>query len=56
MSSDRNFGARDFLLTRMRIRNARKPSALEILVLSFQDLEVPISTVSVPREVRRGVE
>jgi hypothetical protein len=52
---DLNFGAKDFLKQRLRIRNSRKPSAMEIIVLGFQNNSVPISSASVPdrKEERR---
>lgn len=54
---DPNFGAKDFLKQRLRIRNARKPSVMEILVLGLQSNEVPISSARVPsKEERRGLE
>jgi len=57
MPRDSNYGARDFLKQRLRIRNARKPSVMEILVLGLQSNEVPISSARVPsKEERRGLE
>jgi hypothetical protein len=54
---DPNYGAKDFLKQRLRIRNARKPSVMEILVLGLQSNEVPISSARVPsKEERRGLE
>lgn len=58
MARDLNCGAKDELKKRWRIRNARKPSAMEICVLGFQGADVPVSNVRVPdrKEERRGVE
>lgn len=54
---DPNFGAKDFLKQRLRIRNARKPSVMEILVLGLRSNEVPISSARVPKqEERREVD
>lgn len=54
---DPNYGAKDELKKRLRIRNARKPSVMEILVLGLQSNEVPISSARVPsKEERRGLE
>lgn len=54
---DPNFGAKDVLKRSLRIRNARKPSVMEILVLGLQSNEVPISSARVPsKEERREVD
>lgn len=55
---DLNYGARDFLKERRRIRLARKPSVAEIIVLGFQNNTVPVSSVRVPdrKEERRGLD
>jgi hypothetical protein len=47
-----------FLKQRRRIRNARKPSVLEIEVLGFQGAHAPVSSVRVPdrKEERREVD
>jgi hypothetical protein len=57
MPRDSNYGARDFLKQRLRIRNARKPSVLEIMVLGLQSNSIPVSSARVPKkEERRGLE
>jgi hypothetical protein len=57
MPRDLNYGFKDFFKQRLRIRNARKPSVMEILVLGLQSNEVPISSARVPsKEERRGLE
>jgi hypothetical protein len=54
---DPNYGFKDFFKQRLRIRNARKPSVMEILVLGLQSNEVPISSARVPsKEERREVD
>jgi hypothetical protein len=57
MPRDSNYGARDFLKQRLRIRNARKPSVLEIMVLGLQSNTIPVSSARVPsKEERRVLE
>jgi hypothetical protein len=57
MPRDLNYGFKDFYKQRLRIRNARKPSVMEILVLGLQSNDVPISSARVPKqEERREVD
>jgi hypothetical protein len=54
---DLNFGAKDFLKLRLRVRRASIPSVTEILILGFQNGPVPVSSARVPKqEERRGLE
>jgi hypothetical protein len=57
MQRDLNYGFKDFYKQRLRIRNARKPSVLEIMVLGLQSNSIPVSSARVPsKEERRGLE
>jgi hypothetical protein len=57
MQRDLNYGFKDFYKQRLRIRNARKPSVLEIMVLGLQSNTIPVSSARVPsKEERRGLE
>jgi hypothetical protein len=50
-----NYGAKDFLKLRLRVRRASIPSVTEILIIGFQNGPVPVSSARVPdrKEERR---
>ncbi len=54
MPRDLNFGAKDFLKERIRIRDARKPSVIEVLILGLQNNAAPISDAAVPSKLEGG--
>jgi hypothetical protein len=54
-----NYGAKDYLKLRLRVRRAYIPSVLEVIHCGFQGSEVPVSSVKVrvpSKEERRGLE
>jgi hypothetical protein len=54
-----NYGAKDFLKLRLRVRRAYIPSVLEVIHCGFQGSEVPVSSVKVrvpKQEERREVD
>jgi hypothetical protein len=54
-----NYGAKDYLKLRLRVRRAYIPSVLEVIHCGFQGSEVPVSSVKVrvpKQEERREVD
>lgn len=52
-----NYGAKDFLKLRLRVRRASIPSVAEIVILGVLSNSVPISSARVPsKEERRELD
>lgn len=53
-----NYGAKDFLKLRLRVRRASIPSVAEIVILGVLSNSIPISSARVPdrKEERRVLE
>jgi hypothetical protein len=53
MPRDLNYGAKNFLKLRLRVRRASIPSVTEVLFCGFQNNTVPVSSALVPSKEER---